>query len=179
MAFKDKVERADELATTLSESKGTVVVDYRGLNVADIGALRRRLRDQGVELRVAKNTLLRRAAAACNIVNVDTLFTGPTAIASSAEDEVAAARMMAEAARVPRTPLQIKGGIYGLRGVSLDQVRAIAELPGRDVMLARAVGTAQAPAAAALSVIQALPRQVLNAVTALQTQRETAESPSA
>jgi large subunit ribosomal protein L10 len=174
MAFNDKVETAEELATLLTESRGTVVVDYRGLNVADIGALRRRLREQDVQLRVAKNTLLRRAAAASNIVDVDALFTGPTAIASSKTDEVAAARSMAEAARVPRTPLSIKGGIFGSRGIGVEQVRAIAELPGREVMLARAVGVTQAPAAAALSVIQAAARQVLHAVSALKQQREAA-----
>jgi large subunit ribosomal protein L10 len=172
MAFKDKVDTADQLATLLQESKGAVVVDYRGLTVADINALRRRLREQNVELRVAKNTLLRRVAAASNVIEVDELFVGPTAIASSTEDEVSAARLMAEAARVPRTPLSIKGGVYGGRGVGADQVRMIAELPGRDVMLARAVGATQASATAVLSVIQ-----VLNAVTALQTQRE-ASGPS-
>ena len=174
MAFQDKVVKADELAEVLGASKGTVVVDYRGLNVSDISALRRRLAEQNVQLQVAKNTLLRRAAAASNIVDVDELFAGPTAIAFSRKDEVAAARVMAEAARVPRTPLSIKGGIYGSRGVSGDQVRTVAELPGREVMLARAVGAAQAPAAAALGIVQAAARQVLNAVTALQTQREAA-----
>src|SRR5579872_330510 len=107
MAFQDKVATAEELASLLDASKGAVVVDYRGLNVADISALRRRLREQDVELRVAKNTLLRRAAAASNIVDVETLFVGPTAIATSTKDEVAAARLMSEAARVPRTPISI------------------------------------------------------------------------
>lgn len=172
MAFHDKVVKAEELAKVLGESKGTVVVDYRGLNVSDISALRRRLAEQNVQLQVAKNTLLRRAAAASSIIDVDELFAGPTAIAFSTEDEVAAARVMAEAARVPRTPLSIKGGIYGSRGVSGDQVKTVAELPSREVMLGRAIGAAQAPAAAALGVIQAAARQVLNAVSALQTQRE-------
>lgn len=174
MTFQDKVVRTEELTTALSQSKGTVVVDYRGLNVAAISALRRRLADQNVQFRVAKNTLLIRAAAASNIVEVDGLFSGPTAIAFSPEDEVAAARVMAEAARIPRTPLSIKGGIYGSRGVSLDQVRSIAELPSRDVMLARAIGAAQAPASAVLGVAQAAARQVLNAVNALRTEREAA-----
>lgn len=172
MAFKEKVQTVEDLATLLRDSKGAVVVDYRGLNVADVSALRRKLRDQHVELRVAKNTLLRRAAAAASLVNVDELFLGPTAIATSTEDEVAAARLMAEAARVPRTPLAIKGGIYGTRGVTATQVRSIAELPSREVMLAVAVGTTQAPASAAVGVVQAAARQVLNAVMALQRQTE-------
>jgi large subunit ribosomal protein L10 len=174
MAFQDKVETTETLETLLRESMGTVVVDYRGLNVADISALRRKLREQDVELRVAKNTLLRRAAASTNLVNVDDLFIGPTAVATSATDEVAAARLISEAARVPRTPLSIKGGIYGLHGVGPDLIKVIAELPGRGIMLARAVGAAQAPASAALSIIQASARQVLNAVSALQKQKETA-----
>lgn len=168
MAFQDKVNTTEGLATMLRESKGAVVVDYRGLNVAGISALRRRLRENEVQFHVAKNTLLRRAAAAANMVRTEDLFVGPTAIASSTTDEVAAARLVSEAARVPRTPLSIRGGIYGLRGVSADDVRTIADLPSRDVMLARAVGVAQAPASAALSVVQAAARQVLNAVAALK-----------
>jgi len=171
MAFQDKVATAEELTEMLKESKGAVVVDYRGLNVADISSLRRKLRDQDVELRVTKNTLLRRAAAASNIIDVDSLFVGPTAIASSSSDEVAAARLMMEAARVPRTPISIRGGIFGAHGVSAEAVSAIAELPGREVMLARAVGVTQAPASAALSIVQAAARQVLNAVNALSDQR--------
>ncbi|HZT96945.1 MAG TPA: 50S ribosomal protein L10, partial [Chloroflexota bacterium] len=124
------------------------------------------LRDQSVEFRVAKNTLLRRAAALANLDIEDAFFAGPTAIVSSVEDEVAAARLMAEAARVPRTPLSIKGGIYGSKAVSAEEVRAIAELPSRETMLARVLGVVQAPAAAALSVAQAPARQVLYAVNA-------------
>lgn len=172
MAFQDKVEKTESLATMLSGSKGAVVVDYRGLNVADISALRRRLRDQAVEFHVAKNTLLRRAAASSNIDGVDELFLGPTAIATSETDEVTAAKLLIEAARAPRTPLSIKGGIYGMRGVSADDVRVIAGLPNREVMLARAVGVTQAPASMALAVVQAAARQVLNAVTALQRERQ-------
>jgi len=106
------------------------------------------------------------------LIDVGDLFIGPTAVASSKSDEVAAARLIAEAARVPRTPLSIKGGIYGLRGIGPDGVRSVAELPGREMMLARAVGVAQAPASAALSVVQAGARQVLNAISALQRKQE-------
>src|SRR5579872_748813 len=145
MAFQDKVATAEELASLLDASKGAVVVDYRGLNVADISSLRRKLREQDVELRIAKNTLLRRAAAAANIADFESLFVGPTAIASSKTDEVAPARIMSEAARVPRTPISIRGGIFGRRGVSATDVTTISELPGREAMLARAVGVTQAP----------------------------------
>ncbi len=171
MAFQQKVEIAEELAATLAESKGTVVVDYRGLNVADVSALRRKLREQSVEFRVAKNTLLRRAATAAKIEGYEELFLGPTAIVTSKEDEVAAAKLISEAARVPRTPLTIKGGIYSLRAIPADEVRAVAELPPRDVLLARSIGVVQAPAAAVLGVAQAMARQVLYAVSALQTQK--------
>ena len=145
MAFQNKVAIAEQLAETLKGSKGTVVVDYRGLNVADVSSLRRRLREENVEFRVAKNTLLRRAASASDFDDVDELFVGPTAIATSAEDEVMAAKLLNDAIRTTRVPITIKGGIYSSRGVSADQVKLIAGLPGREVMLALAVGTAQAP----------------------------------
>ncbi|SRR5579884_367229 len=174
MAFQDKVETTERLATALAESKSTVIVDYRGLNVADITGLRRRLREQSVEFHVAKNTLLRRAATSANIEGADGLFLGPTAIATSTTDEVAPARLLSEAVRQPRAVISIRGGIVASKVMTADQIRAIAELPGREVLLARALGAAQAPAATALGVVQAAARQVLNAVTALQAQRDTA-----
>ncbi len=168
MPTQQKIDTTEELASILGDSKGTVVVDYRGLNVSDISTLRRHLREQAVEFRVAKNTLLRRAAKAATLDVDDSLFTGPTAIVTSEQDEVAPARLMAEAARVPRTPLSIKGGIYGSRAVSADEIRAIAELPPRETLLARVLGVVQAPASALLSVAQAPARQILYAMNAYE-----------
>lgn len=175
MPTQEKVQTVEELSSKLGESKGTVVVDYRGLNVADLAALRGRLRDQAVELRVAKNTLLRRAAVAAQISGVDEYFTGPTAIAICVDNEIAAAKVISEAARAPRTPLKIKGGIYGRKGVSADEVRSIAELPPREILLARVLGVVQAPAASALSVVQAPARQILYALRAMEEKTAPAE----
>jgi large subunit ribosomal protein L10 len=171
MPTQRKIDTLAKLNDAFRESQGTVVVDYRGLNVAEMGALRRRLREQSVELTIAKNTLLRRAAVENSLSEAQDLFTGPTAIAVSS-DEIAAARMLVEASRVPRTPLQIKGGIFGGRRVSPDEVRTIAEIPSRSALLSQALGAAQAPAASALGIIQAALSQVLYAVNARTNQLE-------
>jgi large subunit ribosomal protein L10 len=172
---QEKICIVEELTNKLERSKGAVLVDYRGLNVADLTALRRRLREQMVELRIVKNTLLQRAATAANISAVDQFLTGPTAIAISEEDEVAPARVLTEITRAAHTPLTIKGGIYGRHGVSVSEVQAIAALPPREVLLARLLGLVQAPAAAALSVIQAPARQILYALEALREKSTPAE----
>ena len=176
MAFNDKVETAESLATMLRDSKGAVVVDcIRGLNVADISALRRKLREQDVDFRVAKNTLLRRAAEASNLTELGDLFVGPTAIATSTTDEVAPGQTDDRGGSGSENSSVYQGRDIrapgNQRGPGKDHCRS--SRPPRSCWLAPS-GATQAPAAATLSVIQAAARQVLNAVAALQEQKEAA-----
>src|SRR5947207_2026126 len=102
MPTSRKSAEIDELEQKLRDSSGAIVADYRGLSVAELGALRSQLRPSGVEFRVAKNTLTLIAAKRAGIEGIDQFLTGPTAIAFAGDDIAAAARVLSEFARTSR-----------------------------------------------------------------------------
>src|SRR5947209_8078844 len=110
MPTAEKAAAIDELAQKLRDSKSAVLLDYRGLTVAAITELRRRLGDQDVEFHVAKNTLLRIAAERAQVTVAPELLTGPTAVAFGWQDEIAPARLLTEFARRNRI-VSVKGGV--------------------------------------------------------------------
>ncbi|NKZ27251.1 50S ribosomal protein L10 [Vagococcus lutrae] len=139
-----KAQLVDEVAEKLTASVSTVVVDYRGLTVDEVTALRKQLRDAGVEMRVIKNSILRRAAEKANLEGLDEVFAGPTAVAFSNEDVVAPAKIMANFAKEAKA-LEIKGGIIEGGVVSVEEINALAKLPNREGLLSMLLSVLQAP----------------------------------
>lgn len=176
MPTAEKAQTIDELSQKLRDSKGAVLLDYRGLNVAAISDLRRQLRAEEVEFQVAKNTLLRIAADRAEVVVAPDLLAGPTAIAFGWRDEVAPARLLTEFARRNRV-VSVKGGIIGGRSVTAEQIGQVAELPSREQLLAQLLGALQAPLAQTLGVLQAPAREVAGLAQALVDKREAAGQP--
>ena len=175
MPTEAKAQTIDELAQKLQDSKGAVLLNYRGLNVAAITALRRDLSNGNVEFHVAKNTLLRIAADRADVTIAPELLTGPTAVAFGWTDEVTPARLLSEFARRNRV-VSIKGGIVSGRSVTAEEVGRIAELPTREVLLAQLLGTFQAPASRALGAMQAPARTVAGLAEALRARKEGGEA---
>ena len=134
----------DEIAEKMQASVGTIVVDYRGLTVEEVTTLRKSLRDAGIEFKVYKNGLLRRAAVKSNFEGLDEVFTGPTAIAFSNEDVVAPAKILNDFSKEHKA-LELKGGIIEGKVSSLEEVKALAELPSRDGLLSMLLSVLQAP----------------------------------
>lgn len=171
MPTAEKAEKIEELSQKLRNSKGAVLLDYRGLNVTEISALRRQLNAEDVEFHVAKNTLLRIAADRAEIAVEDDLLIGPTAIAFGWRDEVTPARLLTDFARRNRV-VQVKGGIVGRTSLDAEQIGRVAELPNRETLLAQLIGTIQAPLSQTLSAIQAPAREIAGLAQALQGKRE-------
>ena len=169
----EKVQQVAEIEAKLRDAQGAIVVDYRGLTVAEDQELRRRLREAGVEYRVVKNTLARRAAEAVGIRGVDGLFEGPTAIAFALTDPVPPAKELTRFAK-DVGKITIKGGILGDRVVDAEAVRQLSELPSRQELLARVIGGAAAPLIGFAAVTRGLLRNVVYAFDALRRQREEA-----
>lgn len=143
MPTAQKAAVIEETREALEVSQGTVLADYRGLTVQQLGQLRERLSQAGVTLKVVKNTLIKRAADEVGIEGLDPYLTGPTAVAYS-PDPVAAAKMLSQATREFRK-MAIKAGILDKRAISADGVKALADLPPREVLLTQLVGTLNAP----------------------------------
>ena len=139
-----KQEAVDVVTAKLRESVTTVVADYRGLNVTQVTELRKQLREAGIEFQVLKNSLVRRATAAAELSELDSVLTGPTAIAFSKEDAVAPAKILSDFAK-KNDALEIKGGVVEGQVVGVDQIKALAALPSRDGLLSMLLSVLQAP----------------------------------
>jgi large subunit ribosomal protein L10 len=170
---EEKARTIDELTQTLRDSKSIVLLDYRGLNVTDITALRRELGQQKVEFHVAKNTLLRIAAQRAEVEVTEELTTGPTAMAFGGDDEISPARLLTAYARRNRT-VAVKGGMIAGRAFSAEEIARIAELPGRERLLANIAGGLQAPLAQTVGVLQAPLREIAGLAQALLEKKQAA-----
>jgi len=127
-----------------NNAESAVVVNYRGLTVDQVTALRKELREAGAKMEVIKNTYLRRAADAAGYDGLDDIFKGPTAIAFGSDDVTAPARIMKKFAK-QYDALEIKGGFIQGKLASLEQIDELAGLPDRDGMLSMLLSVLQAP----------------------------------
>jgi len=153
--LEQKKEIVAGLVETLKSAQAGVLVDYRGLTVEEDTNLRRKLREAGVEYKVVKNTILSRASAEAGLEGVDEFLSGTTAIALSENDYVAAAKVLSQFAETSKT-FEIKSGFIDGKLVSLDEVKALAKLPSREILIATVLGTMNAPIAAFARAIQAI-----------------------
>lgn len=142
------LETKKQLVSTISEkiknSQSTILVDYRGLTVAEVTELRKSLREAGIEFKVYKNSMVVRAAEANDLKELAEHLTGPTAIAFSNEDVVAPAKILNDFAK-KHEALEIKAGVIEGRIASLEEVKALAELPSREGLLSMVLSVLQAP----------------------------------
>ena len=164
-----KSEIVDGLRGVFSAAGVVVVTHHNGLSVAEVSELRRGKRDAGAAFRVTKNTLAKIALADTRYANLQGLFSGPTAIAYSA-DPVAAPRAVVSFAK-RNDKLAIVGGALADTLLSAEQVRALADLPSLDELRARLVGLLTVPAARLIGVLQAPGAQVARVLAARAEQR--------
>ena len=137
-----KAAIVEEVFEKFQSASSVVVVDYRGLTVEEVADLRKQLREAGVEMRVIKNTFLKRAADKAGYEGLDDTFSGPTAVAFGGEDITA--RIMAKFAE-DHEALEIKGGMIEGKIASLEEINALAKLPNRDGLLSMLLSVLQAP----------------------------------
>lgn len=142
--LQEKQQIVAEVTEKMRNYASTVITDYRGLSVADVTELREQLREAGIEYRVLKNTLCRRATAEAEFTELDEHLTGPTAVAFSKDDAVAPAKILSEFAK-KHEHLKIKGGIVEGKVVDLEQLKALADLPSREGLLSMLLSVLQAP----------------------------------
>ena len=153
MNWEEKARVIQELAEKL-EGGSVVLVDYKGINVAQSTRIRARSRESGVEFVVAKNTLTQRAASQAGVEGISEFLVGPTALAFS-EDPVAGAKLMAEFSDEVES-FEVKGGLLDDgRVLGAQEVVVLSRLPGREQLLAQLLGAIQAPIAGLATVLNA------------------------
>lgn len=166
MAKAEKATAVADIAEKFKESTATVVTEYRGLKVSNLAELRRSLGD-GVTYTVAKNTLVKRAAAEAGVEGLDDLFTGPTAIAFISGEPVDAAKAIKKFAKDNKA-LVVKGGYMDGRALSVGEVERIADLESREVLLSKLAGAMKAKQSQAAALFVAPASQIARLAAALQ-----------
>jgi large subunit ribosomal protein L10 len=161
----EKVAVVDEVRAKLEESSAAVLTEYRGLNVSATADLRRALRDAGGEYKIYKNTLVRIAARDLGL-ELDDLLTGPTAIAFVTGDAVGVAKALQDFAKT-NPALVVKGGLLGDQVLSDKDIKALADLEPREVLLAKFAGLLAAPLQQFAGLLEALPRNFAYGLKAL------------
>jgi len=145
MSKETKAMIIDRLQEVLSKCSVGIFTDYRGLSTLEMNALRRRLRELGIEYKVVKNTLARFAAQRAGKDELISFFEGPVAIAFGYGNITEPARTLADYIRESKSTLNIKGGFLDDKLLTPEDVRTLSTLPSREELIARVVGGMQAP----------------------------------
>ena len=173
MARPEKVAAVEDIAGRFRGSSASVVTEYRGLTMSQLTTLRRTLGD-GATYRVAKNTLVKRAAQDAGVQGLDELLVGPTAIAFITGEIVDAAKALRDFSRTNQA-LVIKGGFMDGRPLSVAEVNQLADLESREVLLAKLAGAMKANLSKAAALFAAPASQVARMTQALVDKRAEAE----
>jgi large subunit ribosomal protein L10 len=171
--LEEKQKIAEDLHERFSKSAIVVVTDYKGLDVSAMNDLRRKLREEDIEFQVAKNTLLIRAAKDTEVALIQDYFKGPSAVAFSYKDPVAPAKILAQFAK-DNKKLEIKGGVLNDKVLDVDAIKALAKLPSREVLLGQLLSVINEVPSSFVRTIAEIPRSLLNVLTAIRDQKETA-----
>ncbi len=162
-----KTQLIDSLEEAFHKCSIGILTDYRGLATPAMTALRRRLQQSGSEYKVIKNTLARFAAERMDMDDLAGAFEGPIAIAFGYGDDVTVpAKVLVDYIRNSRAAVTVKGGFLGDRLLTSEEVRTLATLPSREIMLARVLGQIQSPVASLLSCLSAPMRGMLGVLQA-------------
>ncbi len=172
MKRAEKVKFVSELHEKLKKAKASFLVDYKGLDVAAMTKLRKRLRETNTELRVVKNRLLKLASKDTHTELLQDAMRGPTAIAMTySDDVVAAAKVLVDFSKENEN-LKIKKGQVTGKVVELDKIRQLAELPSRDQLLAQALGAMKAVPASLVRVLSAVIVNFLAVLKAIEEKKK-------
>ncbi|GAA2763623.1 50S ribosomal protein L10 [Streptomyces iakyrus] len=170
MARPDKVDAVEEMRDKFRNSNAAVVTAYTGLTVAQLQQLRRSL-GENAQYRVAKNTLTKIAANEAGITTLDDLFAGSSAVAFVTGDPVEAAKGLRDFAK-DNPNLVIKGGVLDGKALSADEIKKLADLESREVLLSKLAGAMKGKQSQAASVFQALPSKLVRTVDALRAKQD-------
>ncbi|HHT06879.1 MAG: 50S ribosomal protein L10 [Christensenellales bacterium] len=171
--LENKMLKVDEITQRLNSAKSMVMVDYKGITVEEINALRVKFREAGVDYVVLKNSLVKRALNNAGITELDELLVGPSAFAFGMKDEVGPAKVIDEfITQTKSDKMTIKAGILEGKVVEPSAIVALSKLPPREVLIAKMMGSLNAPVTNFVGVLSATLRSLVYAVDAVRKQKE-------
>jgi large subunit ribosomal protein L10 len=171
MERNEKKKFVADLHMRLGKAQGTFLVDYRGMNVEGMNRLRKDLKDVGAEFQVVKNRLFKLASQETETALIKDQMQGPSAVAITYEDVVAPAKVLVKFSKDFKH-LEIKGGQISGKVVDWGGINRLAELPGKDVLLAQAFSAMQAVPASLIWVLNGLIVKLLNVLKAVEQKNE-------
>ena len=173
MKLEEKKQIAQDLHEKLARSKTVIVTDYKGLDVAKINDLRKKLRESEIEFKVVKNSLLTRASEETDAVLIKDYFKGPSAVALSYDDPVAPAKVLTEFAKENKH-LKIKVGVMDGKILDMDEIKSLSSLPSREVLLGQLLSVMNGVPTGFVRALNDLPTRMLNVLVAVKEQKEAA-----
>lgn len=168
--LEQKKQVVQELTEKVKSAQSIVLADYRGLTVEQDTALRNALRAAGVEYKVVKNTLTSLAMKANGLEGLDSYLNGPTAMAISSTDAVAPAKVLSEYAK-KYEKLELKAGVVEGNVIDVNGIKALAELPSREVLISKMLGSFNAPITGLVNVLNGNIRGLVVALNAIAEQK--------
>lgn len=174
MRKEQKIELVKKLSEEIKSSSGVIVTNYKGLTFVQMDEIRRSFKEAGNDYRVIKNTLLKKALNAENITEMDETLVEPTALVIVGEDFAAAAKLAKKYAKdaAMSKSFIIKGGYFDGTALDRESIERLADLPSREELLAKALGSMNAPITNFVSVLANIPRGLVNALNALKNKKE-------
>jgi large subunit ribosomal protein L10 len=162
---REKEQIISDLHQQVEGVKAVVLTNYRGLNVEQMNQLRQRLREEKISFNVVKNTLMKLASKGTDLEKLDDYFEGPTAIAISYGDPIPLAKILSDFQKTQ--PLfEIKAGVIEGRVTPPEEVKALASMPSREIILTQILGGIQTPGIQLAGVLLSVLQQVLNVIQA-------------
>lgn len=171
MKKEQKAVLIDQLREELEKSQAIFVTDYMGLNVEKITQLRKSVKEAGGTYKVVKNTLLERASKDLPAHLLEDSFAGPTAVAMAFKDPVAVAKILVNFTK-ENEKLEIQTGVLGRQILKAADIQTLAKMPGREELLAKMLGSLNAPATNFVGVLAAMLRQLLYVLSAIEKQKK-------
>ncbi|MBW7957822.1 MAG: 50S ribosomal protein L10 [Deltaproteobacteria bacterium] len=163
----EKTRIIEEVQESFRKANATFIAEYQGIKALEMNEFRKALRDASMEFRVVRNTLARRAVQGTQIESMAADLKGPTAIAFSFKDAAAAAKALVEFTKT-QPKLKLKTGTLGARVLSIADIKGLSELPSREVLLGKMLGSMKSPVTGMAVVLSAVPKKLLYALNAVK-----------
>lgn len=167
----EKQQAVEKISGGVKKAKAFIFADYRGLTVSQMTDLRRKLHNAKSSISVIKNRLAKRALTSLQIKGLEEFLKGPTAVASSEADPVSPAKVLVDFAK-DNEKLKLKAGFMDGKVLTIAMLKELASLPSREVLLAKLLGSLNAPASNLVGVLSAVPRQLATVLNAIKEKKQ-------